>query len=368
MQMDRRFITVGLLSGVALLGNMSAYAIEVTTATSITRSASSTSTAYSTSNAKNTNNKATENKTTAQQNNTAFNPQSYMNEVDALIWSADTTVSPAMTVKIQTLLDWNHVSAGTIDGGWGNASKQALINFQRMQGLPTTGKMNADTWTALTENIPAKQSVFTSYTITTSDIRTPLAKLPTSNADKALADGLYFETVEEMLAERFHMSLAYIRKLNPQATYKVGETINVINTGKDLSSPISHIRIIRKDNTLYAYNKTGIIAAYPVMVGSSSLSVPTGSYTITNRTANPWYKATTTDKAGKSQVHMLPPGANNPYGVLRLGFDKADYGIHGAPSPEAVLLPSAVGEIRMTNWDVQELADNIKLGTTVEIR
>ena len=303
---------------------------------------------------------------TYQGGNATFSVSDYIKEVNALTWAPDMKVNTAMTVKMQVLLDWNHVSAGTIDGGWGEASRQALINFQRMKGLATTGKMDTTTWSALTQNIPSTEPVFTRYTITQSDVKTPFAKLPSSVAERAKVDGLYFESIEEMLAERFHMSIAYLRKLNPNATYQAGEVLNVINVGKSLSQPINHIRVHRAENTLYAYNNTAIIAAYPVKVGSNSVTIPVGTYTIVNKVSNPWYKATVS-RDNKPQGHMLPPGPNNPLGVMWLGFDKASYGIHGAPSPEGILLNSNYGAIRMISWDILELAQNIKDGVTVEV-
>lgn len=339
---------------VAVLGTiaMNVHAIEITQATATTGNQNTT---YDVS------------PSTYQGGTQTFSIPDYIKEINALTWSPSMKVNSLMTVKIQVLLDRNHISVGTIDGGWGDASKQALSNFQRMKSLPVTGKMDQATWHALNANIPRNQPIIIPYTITQSDVNTQLAKLPNSIAERARANGLYFESMDEMLAEKFHMSAAYIRKLNPNATWKAGEVINVINTGANLNEPVSHIVVDRTNKTLFAYNNIGVIATYPVSVGSSSLTVPSGNYRIVNKVNNPWHKAVVTEN-GISKTYMLPPGPNNPLGVIWLGFDKTTYGIHGAPSPEGILLPTSMGAIRLINWDVIELANNIKDNVTVEVR
>ncbi len=76
---------------------------------------------------------------------TTLSLSNYAKQVNEAVWSPNMRTNTAMTVKIQALLDWNHASPGPIDGGWGMNSKKALLNFQKIKGLPTTGKMDQAT-------------------------------------------------------------------------------------------------------------------------------------------------------------------------------------------------------------------------------
>ena len=81
----------------------------------------------------------------------------------------------------------------------------------------------------------------------------------------------------------------------------------------------------------------------------------------------PWYKATVGEDKDK-QVYMLPPGPNNPVGVVWMGLSKPSYGLHGSPVPEGISRQASHGCIRLTNWDVLEVYANIENGATVELK
>ncbi|MDO4894326.1 L,D-transpeptidase family protein [Moraxella sp.] len=291
----------------------------------------------------------------------------YAKLVNESVWSADMTANPAMTVKLQTLLDWNHASPGAIDGGWGATSKKALQNFQQLQGLEPTGKMNEATWQALHKNIASDQPILVSYTITDADMKGNYAKLPSELSEQAKQAGLYYENVEEMLGERFHMSVRYLKKINPDKKFVAGETITVINTGKPLDKKITHLIAHRQDGVLYAYHEDKLIATYPSMIGKDDGKTGNNRFKITDKVKMPSYKATI-NKDGKTSTVILPSGPNNPVGVAWLGINKPNCGIHGSPMPDIIDKPAELGCIKLTNWDILEVYANIEQGAIVEIR
>ncbi len=299
---------------------------------------------------------------------TTLNLSDYARQVNESTWSPQMKVNSAMTVKMQALLDWNHASPGPIDGGWGMNSKKALTNFQKIKGLPATGRLDAATWEALTKSIPSDRPVLVSYTITRDDVNTSFARLPESAEARSKTKGLYYENIQEMLAERFHMDIGYLRKLNANKAFKVGDTITVINTGKQLNSPITHVHASISDKVLYAYNGKQLVAAYPTTIGSTATATPNGSFKVVNKVKMPWYKATVGRGTDNPKTYMLPPGPNSPVGVVWLGLSKPSYGIHGSPIPEGISRQASLGCVRLTNWDVLEVFDNIKVGATVEIK
>ena len=298
---------------------------------------------------------------------TTLNLSDYAQKVNSAVWSPNMKVNSAMTIKMQALLDWNHASPGPIDGGWGMNSKKALTNFQAMKGLPTTGRMDQQTWDALNKNIASNKPVLVTYTLTEDDINTNFAATPSGSEAKSKMKGLYYQDIKEMLGERFHMDVRYLDKLNKNKTYQAGETITVVNTRGALNQRINRVVANKADKTLYAYNGDKLVATYPTTVGSDSTPSPHGTYKIVNKVKMPWYKATVGEDAQK-QVFMLPPGPNNPVGVVWMGLSKPSYGLHGSPKPEGISRQASHGCIRLTNWDVLEVYANIENGATVELK
>lgn len=299
---------------------------------------------------------------------TTVNLSEYARLVNEATWKPNMKVNSAMTVKLQVLLDWNHASPGPIDGGFGMNTKKALINFQKIQGLEPTGKMNDKTWRALTKNISKTEPALVSYTITKEDVNTKFAKLPDGAENRSKLKALSYENILEMFGERFHMDVAYLKKLNANKSFKAGETITVINTGKILNAPITRVHASIADKTLYAYNGDKLVAAYPTTIGSVATATPNGKFKIVNKVKMPWYKATVDKDTDNPKTFMLPPGPNSPVGVVWLGLSKPSYGIHGSPVPEGISRQASLGCVRLTNWDVLEVFENVKVGATVEIK
>ena len=313
--------------------------------------------------------------TTVGNNKTATTPASfstlnlsdYAQLVNSADWKPGQNVNSATTLKLQALLDWNHASPGPIDGGWGMNAKKALKNFQAMHGLPQDGRMNAEVWKLLNEKIPANQPVLVGYTLTQEDIKGPYQPTPSGSEAKSKMKGLYYQDVQEMLAERFHMDIRYLKKLNSDKKFTVGETITVFNPGAPLNEKITRLVAKKADNILYAYNGDRLIATYPTTVGSSDTPSPTGTFSIVNRVKNPWYRATSGEGKDK-KVFMLPPGPNSPVGVVWMGLSKPSYGIHGSPVPEGISRQASHGCVRLTNWDVLEVYANVDTGTKVDLQ
>ena len=159
----------------------------------------------------------------------------YAKEVNRIHWYEGMKQNNAMTAKLQALLDWNHASPGPIDGGWGMNSIKALKNFQAMKGLKQTGKMDTATWQALNKNISASEPVLKAYTITKEDVKTNFATTPSGSQAKSKMKGLYYQDIYEMLAERFHMDVRYLKKLNTNKKFVEGDIITVYNPGKTLN-------------------------------------------------------------------------------------------------------------------------------------
>lgn len=292
----------------------------------------------------------------------------YAAAVNDGVWTPGMKKVNTMTVKLQALLDWNNASPGPIDGGWGMNSKKALKNFQAMKGLEQTGKMNQATWDALTANVPEDRPVLVAYTITKEDANTTFQQIPSGYPAKSKLSGMYYNNIEEMFGERFHMDVNYLKKLNKGKKFVEGETITVYNPGTSLNETITRVVANKANETLYAYNGDKLVATYPTTVGSSSTPSPHGTYKIVNKVKMPWYNATVENNDGTESKYKIAPGPNNPVGVVWMGLSKPSYGLHGSPVPEGISRQASHGCIRLTNWDVLEVYANIQKGATVELK
>jgi lipoprotein-anchoring transpeptidase ErfK/SrfK len=105
-------------------------------------------------------------------------------------------------------------------------------------------------------------------------------------------------------------------------------------------------------------------------VGSDDRPTPEGNFKVTRITENPTYHYDPSLQfAGVHVTHELdiPPGPNNPVGVVWISLSAEGYGIHGTPDPDKISKSTSHGCIRLTNWDALQLAHNISKGTAVVI-
>ena len=287
-------------------------------------------------------------------------------KVNSATWTQGMKRNSHTTTKLQALLNWQQNGVGSVDGYWGKNSRKAMQAFQMTNGLAVTDTLNTETWQALTKNDKLMaQPVLVNYELSDADINIKTTTIPASAEAKAKLEGMYYESVIEGLAEKFHISENYLKALNPNAKFAVGETIIVYNPGNPNTKPVSRVVADKTTETLYAYDDKGIlVASYPTTVGSTTTPSPTGTHTVAVKVHEPNYTYTA-DNGSKS---ILPPGPNNPVGSVWIGLSKPSYGIHGSPDPARISRQASAGCIRLTNWDALALLGVIQNGATVEFR
>lgn len=309
-------------------------------------------------------------KTAAPTKNNAARNAWTLDNLNNIQWYADIGKGQfPVYARAQVMLNNNHASPGAIDGSSGKNTLKALASFQQMQGLPTTGELDQATWNALvaTQNKPA----FIEYTLTEADLKGPYAKsIPSDYALQAKMPGLYYTRVTEMLGEKFHMDEAFLKQLNPKATFnKVGEKIIVTNIRNNLPEDIHLIVAHKGAKQLYLFNdRNQMIGSFPATIGSTDTPSPTGTYKVVGATKNPYYSYSPSNFVqGKNLKPLtLPPGPNGPVGNVWIGLSKRSFGIHGTPNPSLISKTASHGCIRLTNWDANDLASKVKAGVTVK--
>jgi lipoprotein-anchoring transpeptidase ErfK/SrfK len=299
---------------------------------------------------------------------------------------ADKTVSEAL--RTQVMLDRAGFSPGAIDGRIGPSTRKAMAAYRKQAG----------------ETPQEPFEPLARHRITPEDAAGPFVEeIPEDLVDQAKLPHLGYRSIVEALAERYHSTPALLQRLNPNARFGEGEEIVVPNV-EPLAIPAAQpkqqaaqgrgregapapsaknapsatgtagtadivVTVSKGASALTVTDGTGRVLLYaPVTTGSENDPLPIGEWKVKGVSMNPvfnynpklFWDANPADAKAK-----IPPGPNNPVGLVWIDLSKEHYGIHGSPEPATIGKTESHGCVRLTNWDAVKLAGLVKPGTRV---
>jgi lipoprotein-anchoring transpeptidase ErfK/SrfK len=274
-------------------------------------------------------------------------------------------------------------------------------------------------------DLKSADPVFVDYTVTDADAQS-VGEVPGKPVEQAKLKWLPYGSIAEAVAERYHMDADFLEQLNPGKTkqLKAGDVVKVPNVEpfelqsvKDLKpgsaaraanelddqdsfeakeaarekdadkgkagaksrepkedaspAPKMSILVTKEDNMLELRDGDKLVAAFPVTVGSEETASPVGEWKVRGVAKLPNFrydKKMLKEGERSDDFHMLPPGPNNPVGVVWIALNRKGVGIHGSDSPDAIGRNVSHGCIRLANWDIVKLASLVKGGVPVTIR
>ena len=284
-------------------------------------------------------------------------------------------------LRIQIFLDEKMFGPGKIDGQMGQFTRKAVAHYNFGYNLKYDNY-----YKVINQSNAVIDKLFTTYTIKEEDFNF-VGEVSFEPSEQAEIDYLYYRSILEFTAERFHSDEKYLTKINPAIDWEkatTGTTIKVPNVTpfkiEDVKKDKSFQRerklskrlvIVDTTQKLVAiWEKSKILATFPITPGQEKF-IHRGSWGIQNMITTPtfrWDQSMLETGKRSNEAHLLPPGPNSPIGIFWAGLNKGGIGLHGTSSPHAIGRSRSAGCVRLAKWDVVRLSHLVRPGAKVEMR
>lgn len=318
-------------------------------------------------------------------------------------------------LKVQIVLDRAGFRPGRLDGLGGEFTQGAHDRYNAANGISSGQLLDLSTVAE-----PLRD-----YTLTEEDLEW-VGKTASSPAEQVKLSNMPYADAWELVAEKFHSDIDYLRELNPELPEPaVGSVFRVpdveefsmqavldlndqrkaeAKAKKDaaaatptptpdtadpavtataepaptpapeeskIQKPKTKIVILREPRVIELYEDDQLVGSYPCTPGSDRVPVPVGTWKITSNILMPYFrydKSVLKDGTRSDNAFNIPPGPNNYVGIVWMGINRKSVGIHGTNNPDQIGRNQSSGCIRLANWDAFEVTQRIQAGTPVEVR
>jgi lipoprotein-anchoring transpeptidase ErfK/SrfK len=287
-------------------------------------------------------------------------------------------------LRVQIFLDQMLFTPGKIDGSMGEFTYKAVVNYNFAHGIK-----DVYDWSAV---VTAAQAAVPQPTAQ-HRVKRELLKfinpdLPEKPADWEGQRYMAYRSMVELIAERFHTDEDYLQRINPKlkVDHLAPDDVIIVPNVKAFkiedvkkdesfkSDPLLSTNIVVIDTTermgaIYDAAEK-MLAAFPITPGKPQF-IPRGQWTVKTMIATPEFRY---DKQFLEQgtrgdaAFEIPPGPNNPVGMIWCGLSKSGIGLHGTASPRTIGRAQSAGCVRFANWDAIRLPALIRPGSTVIVR
>ncbi len=294
------------------------------------------------------------------------------------VYGATSEYSPGYILALQICLDRRGFSCNTLDGSCGRKTKVALATWCAVNGQPYEAGLEEKAWDRF---FSRETDLFRTETITTADYAA-LVRIPTEPAEKSLLSAMGYQTIQEMYAERGHLSERMLVKLNPDLLWPNPPAGSVVTlpdvrprhpstkaNRPDGEASVLRVSLSRMEIT--AFDEKGrMIGLFPCSIAADKKKLPpAGEIQVKTIVPKPNYTYTSEQlaKGGRIARYLYPPGPNNPVGESWIGLSLPSYGIHGTPFPEQIGRAESHGCFRLANWNAVRLRKMCDVGTSVVV-
>jgi lipoprotein-anchoring transpeptidase ErfK/SrfK len=144
----------------------------------------------------------------------------------------------------------------------------------------------------------------------------------------------------------------------------VHKTKPEVTTEEVASRYPSYLTLDRANFTLRLYRDLELAKTYTVAVGQEGLETPEGTYEIQAMEEEPTWYVPESDWAGDLAGQVIPPGPSNPIKARWMAIYEGA-GIHGTEETASLGSAASHGCVRMSIPDVEELYDEVEVGTPI---
>lgn len=319
-------------------------------------------------------------------------------------------------VRLQVFLDQKRFGPGFIDGKVGVFTKLAIENYNVSLGRRKDDlRVVAESLQGLTQ--PYATAVIPGFVKDYVD-----RALPYKRSLQAGKKAMLYRSVAEFMAERYHTSEDLLIELNGAKAVREAKARTALKVPNIEPFQIEDVKVGRsywKDEVLsaryvvvdtgrkqvYVYktmlrgcprereqesgNGAGaptaeteerftrtkrvrreLIASFPITPGRTKF-IPKGRWNLKNSVELPRWrydrKLLETGVRGREYL-TIPPGPNNPVGVIWNGLTKSGIGIHGTDKPRTIGRTRSAGCIRLANWDAVRFPELVRPGAVVVVK